>query len=120
MALTRKGSLAFGIGTATGGLTAPTATGISAVQSAEVSEEYTVNVDGKDTNGETVAHVYGNAKATMRVEGFNTAATLPTLGSPLSVGGKDGVVMRSNIQASNEDFVKLSVEGEKFAGVSYA
>ena len=120
MALTRKGSLAFGIGTAAGGLTPPTVTGIDAVQSAEVTDEYTVNVQGKDSNGETVAHVYGDAKATMRVEGLHTAATLPTIGAAITVGGKAGVVMRASVQASNEDFVRISVEGEKYAGVSYA
>ena len=120
MALTRKGSLAFGIGTAGGGMTAPTVTGIDAVQSAEVTDEYTVNVQGKDSNGETVAHVYGDAKATMRVEGLHTAATLPTIGAAITVGGKAGVVMRASVQASNEDFVRISVEGEKYAGVSYA
>jgi hypothetical protein len=120
MALTRKGSLAFGIGSATGGLTAPTVTGVDAVQSAEVTDEYTVNVQGKDANGETVAHVYGDAKATMRVEGLHTAASLPSLGSGLTVGGKAGVVMRATVQASNEDFVRISVEGEKYNGVNYA
>lgn len=120
MALTRKGTLAFGIGTAGGGLTAPTVTGISAVQSAEVTKEFTVNVPGKDSGGETVAHVYGDAKSSLRVEGLHTAADIPTLGAALTVGGEAGVVMRASVQASNEDFVKLSVEGEKFAGVSYA
>lgn len=120
MALTRKGTLAFGIGSI--GLAAPTGTAaadISAVQSAEVTDEYTVNVDAKNTGGETDTHVYGNAKHTARVEGFHTAATLPSLGSALTVGGKEVAVMRSNIQASNEDFVKLSVEGEGFNEIDY-
>jgi hypothetical protein len=117
MALTKKGTLAFGIGA--GGLAAPTVTGIDAVQSAEASDEYTVNASARDTGGETVAHTYGDAKSTLRAEGFGNAATIPALGAALTVAGKTGAVMRSSIQASNQDFVKLSVEGEKFAGVAY-
>lgn len=117
MALTRKGTLAFGIGAT--GLTAPTVTGIDAVQSAEANSEYTVNASARDAAGETVAHVYGDEKSTIRAEGFTTAAALPTMGAALTVAGKSGTVLRSNIQASNDDFVKVSVEGEKFAGVTY-
>lgn len=117
MALTRKGTLAFGIGAS--GLAAPTVTGIDAVQSAEASSENTVNASARDAGGETVAHVYGDAKATLRAEGFAAAATLPTLGAALTVAGQSGVVQRASITASNGDFVKISVEGEKFAGVTY-
>ncbi len=119
MALTRKGTLAFGIGAGTGGLTAPTVSGIDAVQSAEASNEYTVNQSARDASGETVAHVYGDAKATLRAEGFCSTATIPTLGAAVTVAGFAGAVQRSNIQASNEDFVKVSVEGEKFNGITY-
>jgi hypothetical protein len=118
MALSKKGTaLAFGIGA--GGMTAPTVTGIDAVQSAEASSELTVNASARDAGGETVAHVYGDEKTTLRAEGFAAAATLPSMGTPLTVAGKSGVVMRSTITASNGDFVKISVEGEKFAGVTY-
>ncbi len=117
MALTRKGTLAFGIGAL--GLTAPTVTGITAVQSAEASDEFTVNASARDTGGETVAHVYGDAKASLRVEGLHSAADLPALGGALTVAGRAGVVTRSSVTASNEDFVKVAVEGEKFAGVTY-
>lgn len=117
MALTRKGTLAFGIGAS--GLAAPTVTGIDAIQSAEASSEFTVNASARDAAGETVAHVYGDEKATLRAEGFANTATLPTLGAAMVVAGKSGVVMGSSITASNGDFVKISVNGEKFTGVSY-
>ena len=117
MALTVKGTLVFGIGSA--GLAAPTVTGISAVQNAEASSEATVNVSGRDAGGETIAHVYGDVKHSLHVDGFSTAATLPTVGAALTVAGVSGVVMRANIAAANEDFVKIAVDGEKFAGVTY-
>lgn len=121
MALTRKGTLAFGIGTVLGGpaISGTAAAGISAVQSAEVSDEFTVNVPAKDTGGETVAHAYGDTKHSLRVEGLHTAATLPALGDALTVGGKEGAVMRSSVQASNEDFVKLSIEAEGYNAIDY-
>ena len=122
MALTRKGTLAFGIGTAAGGLTAPSGTaaaGISAVQSAEVTDEYQVNATGKTSGGEVESHAYGDVKHTARVEGLHTAATLPALGDALTVGGKEVVVTRSSLQASNEDFVKVSIEGEGFNSIDY-
>lgn len=117
MALSRKGTaLAFGIGGL--GLTAPTVTGISAVQSAEATDEFTVNTTARNAGGETVSQVVGDAKATLRVEGLHTAADLPALDSAITVAGRTGFVTRSTVTASNEDFVKISVEGEKYANVS--
>ena len=120
MALTRKGTLAFGMGSV--GLATPTggaAAGISAVQSAEITDEFTVNVQGKDTGGEVTTHVYGDTKHTARVEGLHTAATLPSLGDALTVGSKEVVVNRATVQASNEDFVRISIEGEGYNSIDY-
>lgn len=118
MALSVKGTaLKFGIGTA--GLTAPTVTGISNVTSAEVTSENSLNTSARSSDGETVTHVFGDPKATMRVEGFGTAASLPALDSVIAVGGAEGTVQRSTVQASNEDFVKLSAEGEQLGAIDY-
>lgn len=117
MALTRKGTLAFGIGAT--GLASPTVTGVDAIQSADASSEFTLNSSARDTAGETVAHVYGDAKHTLRVEGMAAVAAIPELGATITVATKSGKVMRSSITASNQDFVKLSLEGEKFEGVTY-
>lgn len=119
MALTVKGTaLKFGIGT--NGLTAPTVAAISNVTSAEVTKENSLNASARDAGGETVTHVYGDPKATMRVEGFHTAATLPTLGDSITVGGVSGPIQRASVQASNEDFVKLSAEAEALGAINYA
>lgn len=121
MALTVKGTaLKFGIGSA--GLTAPAGGGaaaISNVTSAEVTTENTVNASARDAGGETVTHVFGDPKHTTRVEGFHTAADLPTLGAVLTVGGKETAIQRATVQASNEDFVKLSMEGEGHMAIDY-
>lgn len=117
MALTKKGNLAFGIGAS--GITDPAVSTISAVQSVEVSSEYTTNVSAKGSDGETAGHVYGDVKNSIRVEGFGTAAAVPTLGASVTVLGKTGAVMRSQVQGSNEDFVKMSVEAEGFGTLSY-
>ena len=84
-----------------------------------LGSEYTVKASARNADGETVAHVYGDAKATLRVEGFHTAAAIPTLGAALTVAGETGTVQKATIGASNQDFVKLSIEGEKFNGVTY-
>lgn len=112
MALTKKGTLAFGFGA--GGLTAPTVSTISAITSAEATSEASLNVPARNATGETVAHAYGDEKVSLRVEGYHTAATLPTVGAAMTVAGKGGFAQRVSINASNQDFVKLSVEGDGY------
>lgn len=123
MALTRKGTLAFGIGTTTGGLAAPSgaaASDISAVISAEATDEFQVNATAKGADGEVSAHAYGDTKHSLRMEGYHSTAAIPSLGDDLTIAGKSGAVMRATIQASNEDFVKLSVEAEGFNAITYS
>ena len=113
MAITVKGSLVFG-------LTDPTIAGISNPTSVQSTRENSVNTPARDVGGETVCRVYGDPKDSVRVEGYNSAATLPALGTAATVGDLSGVVMRAGIQAANQDFVKVNVDIEGFAGVDYS
>jgi hypothetical protein len=109
MALTKKGSFAYGI--------AETVAGITSLTSWEAGHENTTNQTAKDKDGAIVAHVFGNPKNTFRAEGYAAAATVPALDSALTLGGVSGYVMRTGITASNEDFVKCSIEGEGYPGL---
>lgn len=115
MALTRKGAnYAFG----TSGFTVA---GIDSVTAATAGREYTTNVTAKDTEGEVAAHLYGGERTSFTAEGYVLGAVEPVaLGGLASVAGVQGVVTRSNITASNEDFAKVSVEGEAYASINYA
>ena len=115
MALTRKGAnYAFG----TAGFSV---SGIDSLTSVSAGQEYTVNVTAKDTNGEVAAHLYGSEKKNFSAEGYVTGSVAPVaLGGAATVAGVSGVVMNSSVQASNEDFAKVTVSGEAYTGISYA
>lgn len=115
MALTRKGAnYAFG----TAGFSVD---GIDSLTSVSAGREYTINTTAKDTEGEVAAHLYGGEKNTFNAEGYVTGAVTPVaLGGSATVAGVSGVITRSSIQSSNEDFAKVSVEGEAYAAISYA
>lgn len=114
MALTKKGTLKFGFGT--GGVTAPTVTGIDTPTSSDTTSEYVVNTTAKNSDGEVAGHVFGSTKNTIKVEGFTTAGTLPTLGQPITAGAINAFAQSVSISASHEDFVKVSVSAEGHAG----
>ena len=109
MALTKKGSLAYGIGS--GSLTDPSIGGLIPT-SVEVTTENTVNVTAKGVTGEVTAHLFGSPKNTGRVEGYGSA--LVALSGDVAIGGKSMSIMRSTVTASNEDFCKSSIEAEGY------
>jgi len=111
MALTKKGTLKFGIGT--DGLTVGAT--LLNVTSAEATSESTTNAIAKDSSGAIVAQVIGNTKNSLSVEGYGAAA--PALGSDITVGGLTGLVLRSSVKGSNEDFVKYSAEAEGYPDI---
>lgn len=121
MALTRVNAagkeFAFGIPTGTGAETE--ADGVTSVTSAELSSSLETNVTAKDETGEVVAHLFGNKKLAMSVEGYSDAAALPATGAVLKVAGQEGRIMSASITASNEDFVRVRAEGEGYAGLDY-
>lgn len=115
MALTRYGAdYAFGIPENT------QVDGIESLTSVEVSGDFETDVTAKDEGGEVAAHLVGNSKFNFRAEGYTSAANMPALGGKISIQGKTGIITRVNIVSSNEDFVKVSVEGSGFTGINYA
>ena len=114
MALTRKGAnYAFGT-------TGFAVTGIDSLTSVSAGKEYSVNTTAKNTDGEVAAHLYGSEKQNFTAEGYVTGSVAPVaLGGTATVAGVSGVVTNSSITASNEDFAKVSVQGEAYAGITY-
>jgi hypothetical protein len=102
-------------GSTTGDTTAPMAT----VTGVELGGELTVNASAKDSQGATVAHLIGAQKNTLKIDGYASAFAVPKVGDVVGHGGASGLVISSNISASNEDFVKASLSAEGGAGIDY-
>jgi hypothetical protein len=116
MALTKKSSATIPHGIGTEAAAAKTATGLATITSAEVGAELTVNVMAKDENADHVAHLFGDTKHTLKLDGHASALELPTLGAEVTYAGRESVITNATITAANEDFVKASVSGEGYVG----
>lgn len=108
MALTRKGA---GYRYGTSGFTCP---GV-VVAAADVAVEATLNATITDAEGKVRTHIFGNQKATLRMNGYTTTGTLPEIGTQASGAGEVGSVVSSSINASNEDFQRVSLVAEAYA-----
>lgn len=116
MALTKKSSVTIPHGLGSEVAAAKTATGLATITSAEVGAELTVNTMAKDETGEFVAHLVGDTKHSIKLDGHAAAAELPSLGAQITYAGRQAAVVSASISASNEDFVKASVSAEGFVG----
>jgi len=115
MALTKKSATTIPHGLGTTEVTAAiTATGMATITSAEVGAELTVNVFAKDQTGEHVAHLFGDTKHTLKLDGHASALTVPSLGTEVTFAGRESVITKASITAANEDFVKASLSGEGY------
>jgi len=93
---------------------------MAAITSVEIGSDFTVNATAKNGAGETVAHLVGAPKDTIKVDGYASAVAVPKLGESLTHGGVSGAVISSSISASNEDFVKASLSAEGGRGIDYS
>jgi len=110
---TFDGAVAAG---APGGKSAP----MAIVTSVEIGSDFTINATAKNGAGDTVAHLVGAAKDTIKIDGYASAIAVPKVGGVLTHGGVSGAVISSSISASNEDFVKASLSAEGGSGIDYA
>jgi len=108
MALTRKGT-AYQFGTSGFTCSGVTVTG------AGVSVEATLNTVITGSDGLVKTQIFGNPKATLRLNGYTTTGTLPEIGATATGGGETGSVVSSAIEASNEDFQRVSLTAEAYA-----
>jgi hypothetical protein len=92
---------------------------MATITNIEVGGEFTVNTGAKDSQGDTVAHLIGSQKDTLKIDGYASAMAVPKLGDVVAHGGASGLVISSSITASNEDFVKASLSAEGGVGIAY-
>lgn len=114
MALTKKSATTIPHGIGSEAAAAITATGLATITGAEVGAELTVNVFAKDDSGEHVAHLFGDTKHTLKLDGHAGALEVPGLGTEVTFAGRESVITQASITAANEDFVKASLSGEGY------
>lgn len=87
--------------------------GIAAVTSYTLTDEYGTQVEGIGSSGEVGAFLFGKRKVTISAEGYAAAGNPPALSSnaTISVGGYTGQVMKYEKTGSNQDFNKFKIEG---------
>ena len=85
--------------------------GIAEVISYTVRREKTVIVEGKGHDGEFAAVLIGGEKLSISAEGYAEAESLPDAGGAINIFSIQGFVTSVEIVGSNEDFVKVRVEG---------
>ena len=94
-------------------------TGLTSITSVDASQEYSTNVTAMGEDGDVAAHLYGNAKNSITMEGYTTATDVPVLGSAVVYAGLHAATMGITLKSSNEDFVKISVKAEGYAAITY-
>ena len=85
--------------------------GIVEVTSYTVRREKTIIVEGKGSDGEFGAVLIGGEKLNISAEGYAAAEALPQAGGAITIFSIQGTVVSVECTGSNEDFVKVRVEG---------
>lgn len=93
------------------------ADGIAEVTGFTVRREYTTQIEGKGSDGEIGAFLYGGEKFLITVEGYAESGNLPAIGGSISARGLSGTVMSREITGKNNDFVLVRVEGIGFPNI---
>ncbi|MEY4489008.1 MAG: hypothetical protein RIQ79_1516 [Verrucomicrobiota bacterium] len=101
--------------TTTGDTSAP----LNAITAIDTTGELSVNTTARDSQAVTVAHLIGAVKNTLKIDGYASAMAVPKLGDCVSHGGVGGLCVSSNISASNEDFVKASLNVQGGGAIVY-
>ena len=112
MSLQRKGATwAFGT-------TDVTCDGITEVTGYSARREYGTQVEGIGADGEIGAFLYGKEKHTISVEGYAATGNPPAVGGNMSVKGISGTVMNVEVTGSNQDFLRVKVEGIGYPAIA--
>ena len=117
MALTRitgSSNWAFGVNSSV------SVSGIVEVISYSVKRDKTTIVEGKGQDGEFKAVLIGGEKLSIQAEGYASAESLPQAGGAISIFAVVGIVTSVEIVGSNEDFVKVRVQGIGYPAITGA
>jgi len=85
--------------------------GITAITQASIERSAGTVVRAKNGLGDIKAVLVGKETITMNVSGYSTNAAGALLGDVIKVGGKEGKVTSSSIEATVEDFTKFNAQG---------
>ena len=94
------------------GVDGVTVSGIDAVTSVSDGQEYGTIARAKKSDGELGAIFMAKGTYTSEVSGYSHAISAPGLGGSISGVGGSQKIMSSKLDASNQDFVKVSVTGK--------
>jgi hypothetical protein len=86
--------------------------GISVVTQVSEGSEYGNIARAKDSTGEIAAIYMSKGTYTSEVSGYANTFAAPGLGGSISGVAGDQKIMSSKLEASNQDFVKVSVTGK--------
>ena len=87
-------------------------TGISNVTQVTDTEEYGNIARAKGSDGEIKAAFMSKGTYTSQVSGYTSAIEAPALGGTITGVGGNQRVMSSQLEASNQDFAKVTVTGK--------
>jgi uncharacterized protein YlxW (UPF0749 family) len=86
--------------------------GISVVTQVSDGQEYGQISRAKDSDGELKSIFMSKGTYTSEVTGYTSAIAAPALGQSITGVGGTQKVMQSQLQASNQDFAKVTVTGK--------
>jgi hypothetical protein len=86
-------------------------TGVIVTQG-EGGAEYGTIARAKDSSGKLKAYYFAKGVLTGQVTGYASTLAAPALGGTFKANGKDCTILSSQLQASNQDFVKVTASGK--------
>jgi len=103
------------------GFSGITHTGLAQVTDVSLKKEFTINVEAVNSAGDTTGVLMAGEKNTASVSGYASVYDAPKIGEEMTVG-VGGVpvvdVTKATIRATNQDFVKIQLEGEYYPALA--
>jgi hypothetical protein len=85
------------------------------VTQGEGGAEYGTTARAKGSNGDLKAYYFAKGVYTGQVTGYASTLAAPALGGTFTANGKSCYILSSQLQASNQDFVKVTASGKALA-----
>lgn len=86
--------------------------GISQVTQVSDGQEYGQISRAKDSTGELASIFFSKGTHSSEISGYTSTFGAPALGGPIFGVGGTQKIMQSQLQASNQDFAKVTVTGK--------
>lgn len=95
--------------------------GLHQVTDVSIKKEFTINIEAVNSAGDTTGVLLGGEKNTVSVSGYADVYDAPAIGDSMTVGigGVPSVdVTKATVRATNQDFVKIQIEGEHYPSLT--